>query len=488
MTTHDPVRYFFLTRLLRGAIGRWCCVCLVACCVTNESFAQSLWEVSPYRVHAWIAMEPDPRLPTSWDADLPGELATAAEIRLGAVWDFSASIVPSKFLVDTLNARTWAWEELEAESELADVDKLFTAIVRRRGQAYEIVIREFDFSTRAWSLPVHRLAKSADQLPNASLRSICVAFAPLVRIERIGDDQLTASVRAGALLRAKGSPRRWTLPIEVRPQDVLKPVIRRTDRNGKVGPTGVKPIDWTVLTVTESQGSRVQCSWISGYRQPFRTRRSSRVEQLATVVNPRLSATTLKLVDRQRPENPLIGYEIYTRGMSQESPTLVGRTNWQGEVSIRRDQETPIQILYVRSGRQLLGKLPIVPGDRAELVAPLRNDDVRLETEGFLLGIQESLVDLVARREALAGRIRRHIANNQLDEAEDLLNLLRRLDTQADFVQRVQQRQGGLTSGDPQLKTRIDQLFAQTNALFQQYLSREQVDELTRLLNAAREK
>ena len=146
--------------------------------------------------------------PTSWDADLPGELATAAEIRLGAVWDFSASIVPSKFLVDTLNARTWAWEELEAESELADVDKLFTAIVRRRGQAYEIVIREFDFSTRAWSLPVHRLAKSADQVPNASLRSICVAFAPLVRIERIGDDQLTASVRAGALLRAKGSPRR----------------------------------------------------------------------------------------------------------------------------------------------------------------------------------------------------------------------------------------------------------------------------------------
>ena len=113
---------------------------------------------------------------------------------------------------------------------------------------------------------------------------------------------------------------------------------------------------------------------------------------------------------RQQPDQPLVGYEVYSRPPEDEQSTeLIGRTDWRGELWIERDARQPIQLLFVRNGQQLLGKLPLVPGDQPLLVAPLRDDELRLEAEGFLLGVQENLVDLVARREVLAVRIRREI-------------------------------------------------------------------------------
>ena len=143
-------------------------------------------------------------------------------------------------------------------------------------------------------------------------------------------------------------------------------------------------------------------------------------------------------------------------------------------------------MLFVRNGQQLLGKLPVVPGDQTLWVAPLRNDDLRLEAEGFLLGVQDSLVDLVARREVLAVRIRRAIADGELDKADELLRELRRLDTQDDFARRVQQRKQTLSSADAQVQQKIDELFAQTRTLMGKYLNQEQVDELSRALDEAR--
>jgi hypothetical protein len=255
-----------------------------------------------------------------------------------------------------------------------------------------------------------------------------------------------------------------------------------------VGPEGVKLVDWTVLVVTECMGSRLTCTFYSGYRQPFSTRRSSRVQQLAYTVKPQLESSTLKLVDRRSPDNPLVGYEVYSRPPSDEQQSnLIGRTDWRGELAIARDPQQPVQLLFIRNGQQLLAKLPVVPGDQPQWVAPLRNDDLRLEAEGFLLGVQDSLVDLVARREVLAARIRRAIEAGELDQADELLRQLRRLDTQQDFARRVEQRKQMLTSVDAQVQQKIDELFAQTRSLLGKYLNQAQVDELNRSLQAARQ-
>ena len=146
-----------------------------------------------------------------------------------------------------------------------------------------------------------------------------------------------------------------------------------------------------------------------------------------------------------------------------------------------------MRVLFVRSGTQLLGKLPLVPGAEPYLQAPLRNDDQRLEAEGFLLGIQESLVDLVARREVLSMRIRQRIEGGQLDEAEQLLGELRRLDTQEDFSRRVEQRKKSLSNVSAEVQQRIDQLFADTRSLLGQYLDPKRVQQLQNQLDQARQ-
>jgi hypothetical protein len=312
-------------------------------------------------------------------------------------------------------------------------------------------------------------------------------FVPLVRIERIEDSSVTASMRASALRRPEQSLRSWRVPTQLQVGDVLQPILAMTDRSGQIGAGGIKLVDWTLLTVTALEANTATCNIESGYRQPFSTRRSARLQQLAYRVKPRLERSTIRLVDRRTPTEPLPGYEVYSRPPGSESATeLVGRSDWRGEVVIPRDPQRLMQVLYVRNGQQLLGKLPIVPGEQSLLVAPLRNDDLRLEAEGFLLGVQDSLVDLVARREVLASRIRRALEAGELEEADQLLRELRMLETQDDFVRRVQQRKQSLSTVDTQVQQKIDELFAQTGALMGKYLNQAQVDELSRALEAAR--
>jgi hypothetical protein len=307
----------------------------------------------------------------------------------------------------------------------------------------------------------------------------------LIEIERIEDDRIIGSIQAGALTRPDTSVRRWRVPTQIDVGDVLQPFVRRADRHGIVGPDGVEPVEWTLLTVTERKEGAVTCSFESGYRQPFRTRRSARVQQLAKRVQPQSDATTLQLVDRKDPSQPLVAYEVYRKLPGSEQSEFIGRTDWQGRLAIMRQTDAPLEILFVRSGQQLIGKLPMLPGDRPLLVAPLRNDEPRLEAEGFLVGVQDSLVDLVARREVLASRIRKLIDAGDLDQAAALLKELRGLDTQDDFARRVQQRKQSLSSGDALVQQKIDQLFAQTRNLLGRYLNREQVEQLGAALASA---
>jgi hypothetical protein len=127
-----------------------------------------------------------------------------------------------------------------------------------------------------------------------------------------------------------------------------------------------------------------------------------------------------------------------------------------------------------------------VPGYLPEVTAPLRNDAQRLEAEGMLLGIQESLVDLVARREVLSHRIRQRIEKGTLEEAEVLLRELQRLDTQEDFERRVQRRKQSLSSVDTRAQQKIDQLFADTRPLLGRFLNAARTEELQALLNKAK--
>ena len=137
---------------------------------------------------------------------------------------------------------------------------------------------------------------------------------------------------------------------------VLLPIMRRTDRLGKLRPGGIQPIPWTLLTVENRLENELDCRIHSGLRSPIR-RRSSRVsQQLAIAVKPRLASTQLIVQSNEKEPRLMEGYEIYSRtptplGSSDTdiASELLGWTSWNGAIQIPRGSG-PLRILYVKSG------------------------------------------------------------------------------------------------------------------------------------------
>ena len=116
------------------------------------TFAQSLWEVSPYRMEVWVALEPHPQLDRSWQEQLPEELQRLAENRIGAVWSLTARAVPAEYLGDLLRGSRLDLEQLRSQQpQLVSVDKLMLVLVQADSGGYRISVRESDMSTPQWS-------------------------------------------------------------------------------------------------------------------------------------------------------------------------------------------------------------------------------------------------------------------------------------------------------------------------------------------------
>ena len=182
--------------------------------------------------------------------------------------------------------------------------------------------------------------------------------------------------------------------------------------------------------------------------------------------------------------DPLVGYELNEKGTNKTTDFL-GYTDWRGEFEIEASQ-SPIRTLLVRSGDRVIAKLPIVPGLRDEVVASMVDNRKRVETDGFLSGVQNALVDLVAQRESLTVRIRRLIASGEVERAEALLEELRDLPNQTDFQRDIQKQQQALNVTDPNLRKQIDTMFVETYRLLREYLDVNRVRELESELAAAK--
>ena len=90
-------------------------------------------------------------------------------------------------------------------------------------------------------------------------------------------------------------------------------------------------------------------------------------------------------------------------GEEQQTEPL-GVTDAAARSSCRGDGR--LQLLYVKNGKQLLARLPVLPGQSESLLAALVDDDRRLQAEGLVIALQSRALDLVARREILAARFR----------------------------------------------------------------------------------
>ena len=158
---------------------------------------------------------------------------------------------------------------------------------------------------------------------------------------------------------------------------------------------------------------------------------------------------------------------------------IAGLTDWRGMIDIEQS-DLPLRLIYVKNGAHLLARIPVVPGYRPLETVPLGSDDKRLEAEAFAKGMESTVMDLVARREILAARIRRRIAEGKRDDARALLEEMKSFQTRADLEQMLASRESALASRDKRQQQYIDQLLAGTRSLLNKYLSPQQLVTLER--------
>lgn len=461
----------------------WLACALLLCVGPTYAWCQSrqAFEFDPYRVQIWVAVEPSPQLAIS-PAQLANQLTAQADQVFGATWQVqgkSCALPLARRLFDP--TESILWEDLPNVADLAELDKLMLVGVRAiDGAGVEVVAREFDVRSRSCGAVERYSADQADNISSAALAGMVAAFAPMVRIEGIANNQQQARLRAGGLIEGDDAS-----PAALAPGDLLVPVVRRNDKFGEPREGGLLTLPHTYLQVAERQGFEVACQLHSGLRGGIPPK-GNRVERFALRVRAQQPGTRLRLQAHNSDPPELVDYEVLARPAgSKEEPTPIGTTDLRGEVFISL-AEQPLQMVYIRHGEQMLARVPIVPGLLPEQTITLTSDDERLLAESYYAAMQSTLMDLVARREVLAARIRLRLDNDDVKGAQDMLTELRNMTTRADLLKQLESQQATYKSADRLTQAKVDKMFGELRKLLAKHLDPKLLDELVAEVSATK--
>ncbi|MEM9587361.1 MAG: hypothetical protein AAGA03_08760, partial [Planctomycetota bacterium] len=133
------------------------------------------------------------------------------------------------------------------------------------------------------------------------------------------------------------------------------------------------------------------------------------------------------------------------------------------------DQD-PLKLLYVKNGGAVLAKLPTVPGHLPEVVADPGSDDMRLQAEAYIRGVQNAITDLVAIRRLLGARIRIRLRKGEMRDAQELMAKLKAQPTHqilADDMDRKKAEYSEQIGRNAQQRRKVDEMFDTTQVLLE---------------------
>ena len=359
-------------------------------------------------------------------------------------------------------------------------DKIFIVRVQTDRVPAQIEVVEMDTLMRHFGPVAKMQAENRWTLPEAIGRTITRAFSPVVRIDNAGQKRATGLLRAGGLIVDKDSP------ADLKVGDVLEPMTRKNDRNGK--PIIIGPIDWAFLNVTDFEGRNVKMDFYAGRAGGLQGRKNKRTFRTALRVRPFEEASVLRLHLKSDPSTPMIGYELYEKELKSTKMTFIGRTDWDGRLRIT-PTEGPFRLLYVKNGGAVLARLPIVPGLHKHDVADLSGDDTRLQAEAYIRGVQNSIIDLVAVRELFKARIHLRLERGDMEKAEALLTALREQPSNEQLANDMGKRQtdfNNILARSVNQRAKVDEMFRTTRELLTTHINDKLVQDLQADMIAAK--
>jgi hypothetical protein len=437
----------------------------------SRAAAQSLWELTPYRVQVYVALEDAPQLTEQLRSDVQTFLGGRIEALVGASWNATISPAPLELAISMLGGLDRLQTDQLPKESLA-VDKVILVSLSTDPFGCRVAARELDCRTRVWGTTVSREVLQAALLANSVVDSVLAAFAPLARVEKVDGKQVALRLRAASL------PPRDPQAFGIAAGTLFRPVLRFNDRDGNLREGRLPQIvPWTYLLTRSTDETLTHCEIFTGVRSPLSSRRRGLTEQLAVAVLPPELPTRLVLHSRVDQERKLSGYEVFGYSPDDPTTTFQGRTDLDGAVEIEPARH-PLRLLVIKSGGEFLARLPLVPGLELEVLAGVTDDDDRLAVEGYITGLQEQIVDLVARRATLIARIRARLDDGKLPEAQQLLSELRQLpDREALNVILNEQRRRHYST-DPLVRRKVDKLFNDTREVMVRNLDPGLIDQV----------
>jgi hypothetical protein len=367
-------------------------------------------------------------------------------------------------------------------SAVDQYDKIFVVRISQGPEGGSVSVAEMETLMRSFGAVHSAPFLSGFDLPNVIGHTVTQAFAPMVRIDDAGQKTATAMIRAANLIMDPESPA--NVPVG----SVLQPMIRKNDRNGK--PIAIGPIEWAYLVATEREGTNVTMDYYSGMAGGLQGRKNNRTFKMAKLLHPSLDETLLRLHAKGREDLPLIGYELYQKELKSKEMTFVGRTDWNGRLAIKKTED-PLRLLYVKNGGAVLARLPMVPGLTPKEVADLAGDDMRLQAEAYVRGVQNAIIDLVAIRKLLAARIRLRLKKGQMTEAEGLLEALSQQPTNEELASDMDKKLSGFLKEIPKRsvnqRRKVDLMFSETLDMLRKQINPAVIRELQADVKRARE-
>ena len=214
----------------------------------------------------------------------------------------------------------------QTENLLREHDKIFMLHIGRDSDGYYVRARELDCSLQFLGPTIRREASSWSYLPRVSTAVISSAFAPIARVENATSKTANLRLKAGGLILADDNP------ANVRPGDLMHPVVRRDGSNGV--PNLLEPLPWTYAAIIESDGIKMNANVYAYSGGPgLQGRNNRRTQRLLLRVRPIHPETEIQVTVRStgRPQG---GCAVYERDLITEKYTLLGKTDWRGRFTI----------------------------------------------------------------------------------------------------------------------------------------------------------
>ncbi len=458
-------------------LKQWICSVVGLLVFCHSAPGQRPWNLSPYRIRIALDVRALPGEAEQIAEELTVGIRRLSVLEFGPLWVVRSDAATPESFDET--AFDESRESIESPpGDWIDSDKVLFLRVTRRPSEYRIAARELDLATRRLGAIIRGTTRQRAYLSRAAFETLRTAFAPIARfrVDRDAPDYVLLEPRGAELVQGDDQARL------IRPGDVFLPVLRQNDRQGQPRPDGIRPVPWTYLLTEEILDSGPRCSIHSGRLRPLSARRRARVEQYALAIQHRSESTVLQLQSDDDKAEPLSGCGIYLRDQAEQQSQPLGQTDGRGRLVIP-PADQPLRMLWIKSGRQVLARVPLVSGYRPVVVVPLPDDESRLRVEGQLIALRERLIDLVARRNILIARAKRRLEDEDFTAAAKLIGELDELPTRSQLSQEIASREALAKSSNPLVQARIDRLFAETRSVLGEFLDPRDITQLQDQLN-----